>query len=210
MLLSLCAAAAGAVVASPPAPLVCAAAQPPRFVAVAWNPTCECTGNVSSDKLPCNACFVGRTMSNVACRAYSNIVDLAHMGGNIANFKLSKSQWNKPGSCGPKGYEAACNSIDFGTHANISVACAINPKDPVCTDVKPFEPTSPSGTAAQPFGEKFLLMNWVQDGQPIMTHPADALPLTKGVCPSDRVENKENPQMFSGSEWRPCPSVILC
>jgi hypothetical protein len=62
---------------SPPAPLVCAA-QPQQFVAVAWNPTCQCTGNVGRD-----ACFSGRTLSNYAGRAYSNIVDLAHMSGIV-------------------------------------------------------------------------------------------------------------------------------
>ena len=43
---------------SPPAPLVCAA-QPPRFVAVAWNPTCECTGGetVRRGGMPCGACY---------------------------------------------------------------------------------------------------------------------------------------------------------
>ena len=176
---------------NPPAPLVCAT-QPSRFVAVSWNPTCECTGNeiVRRGGMPCEACYdfakSKTNPTNYACRAYDNIVEFAELHGNIG----------KPGTCGPAGYEVACNAIDFGTHANVSVACAIDPKDPTCTRVTPLDLTNPVGTADQPFGEKYLLLNFVQIGQPIMTHPADTLPMvaTNGTCSAaDR--------FFSGIWW---------
>ena len=174
-----------------PAPLVCKTL-PSRFVAIAWNPTCECTGDeiVRRGGGPCEACYnysKSKTKpTNYACRVYENIVEFAELHGNIG----------KPGTCGPVGYEAACNAIDFGTHANISVACAIDPKDPACTRVAPLDLTNPVGTADQPFGEKYLLLNFVQIGQPIMTHPADTLPMvaSNGTCSAaDR--------SFSGIWW---------
>eukprot|EP01047_Picozoa_sp_COSAG01_P084686 COSAG01_NODE_18278_length_1087_cov_1.246964_1_plen_302_part_01 len=126
---------------SSPAPLVCKT-QPSRFVAVSWNPTCECTGDeiVRRGGGPCEACYnysKSKTKpTNYACRVYENIVEFAELHGNIG----------QPGTCGPAGYEAACNAIDFGTHANISVACAIDPKDPACTRVAPLDLTNPVGT----------------------------------------------------------------
>jgi hypothetical protein len=173
------------------APLVCAK-QPRPFVAVAWNPTCECTGNVTSDKLPCNACYTGRTLINYACRTYPNIVPLALLQGNLG----------KPSSCGPLNYEVACRDLDFGKYSNISVACAIDQTDPVCSSAEAVDLTRGVGTSAQPFGEKFLLLNWVQPGQPIMEHPGDALKLTSGSCPSTGSDNNKTlPPVFSGVWW---------
>jgi hypothetical protein len=173
------------------APLVCAK-QPRPFVAVAWNPTCECTGNVTSDKLPCNACYTSRTLANYACRTYPNIVPLALLQGNLG----------KSSSCGPPNYKVACSDLDFGTYSNISVACAIDQTDPVCSSAKAVDLTRGVGTSAQPFGEKFIILNWVQPGQPIMEHPADALKLTSGSCPSTGSDNNKTlPPVFSGVWW---------
>ena len=182
-------AAAGA--ASPPAPLVCTE-QPRPFVAVAWNPTCECTGNETSDKLPCGACYVGRTLTNYACRTYPNIVALASLQGDPS----------LPSACGPPNYDTACRALDFGTYANISVPCAIDSTDPTCTSARAVDLTRAVGTAGQPFGEKYLLLEWVQQGQPIMEHPADALSLTGGACPSTGSDNNKTlPPSFTGVWW---------
>ena len=178
---------------SPPAPLVCADTEQPKpFVAVAWTRTCECTGNVSSADLPCDACYDGHVLANYACRAYSNIVELATLNGGIS----------QPGSCGPAGYAVACRAIDFGTYANVSVACAMDQQDPACASVMPPDLTRPGGSVTQPVGEKFLLLEFVQDGQPILSHPADALPLTSGACPSTGNDNDPaRPPVFTGVWW---------
>lgn len=176
-----------------PAPLVCAK-QPRPFIAVAWNPTCECVGNETSDKLRCGACYTGRTLKNYACRTYANIVALASLQGDPG--KASSK------SCGPPNYEVACRNIDFGTYANVSVACAIDQTDPACSSVRQIDVTRSSGTAAQPYGEKFLLLEWSNQGQPIMEHPADALSLLSGACPSTgSSNNKTLPPTFTGVWW---------
>lgn len=175
-----------------PAPLVCSAA-PTNFIAVSWTPTCECTsGNqtkVRSDELPCGACYKGRELANYQCRAYDNLIDIADIQGG----------WGAPGSCaGGAADWAACNSVDFGTFANVSVPCAIDPRDPACLlGGKPLDLSRPGGTATQPFGEKYLLMGFL-GLESIMAHPGDALPLTKGACPLDKSGSEE---VFTGVWW---------
>ena len=49
---------------------------------------------------------------------------------------------------------------------------------------------------------RYLLLEWVQQGQPIMEHPADTLSLTGGSCPSTGSDNNKTlPPVFTGVWW---------
>jgi hypothetical protein len=163
-----------------PAPLVCDTAG--RFIAVSWNPTCECTGNATQNF--CNACYNGtHTLSAYTCRKYDNLVNFAHLSGGI----------------GPATPGKVTQAIDFGTYANVSVPCAIDPTAPPanvtagsCSHGKYENPEFLGvGTAAQPPGERYLLMDFVAGSPaaplgPISGHVADVIPLpANSLCIAD-------------------------
>jgi hypothetical protein len=133
-----------------PAPLVCKNAG--RFVAVSWNPTCECTGNATQSF--CGACYNGTsTLSAYTCRKYDNLINFAHLSGGF-------------GAATPG---AVTQAIDFGEFSNISVPCAIDPTAPpanltagTCSHGERENPVFLGvGTAAQPPGERYLLLDFV-------------------------------------------------
>ena len=154
-----------------PAPLVCAAVG--RFIAVSWNPTCECTGNVTQSF--CGACYNGTSkLSAYTCRKYANLLNFAHLAGGI----------------GPATPGSVAQAIDFGTFSNVSVPCAIDPSAPpanltagTCSHGKYANPVFLGvGTAAQPPGERYLLMDFVAGSPaaplgPISGHADDVIPL---------------------------------
>ena len=159
-----------------PAPLVCH--EPGSFVAVSWNPTCECTGVPGPNVSYCRLCYNGTTeLSAYSCRKYDNIVNLAQLRGGFGpGDDSSGSNW-------------FANQIDFGTYTNHSVPCAIDPTallpaNATCTAGTKRQPAPflGPGTAAQPPGQRFLQLDFVNGGADspcgaISAHPDDVIPL---------------------------------
>eukprot|EP01047_Picozoa_sp_COSAG01_P065782 COSAG01_NODE_8949_length_2606_cov_2.124850_2_plen_392_part_00 len=132
-------------------------------------------------------CYNGtHTLSAYSCRKYSNIVNFAHLNGGFGNRSVPDDF--SCGQNGRTGFGQACRAIDFGTWSNRSVPCAIAPEAPPaagrCDGGKATSQPAPFngvGTAAQPAGQRFLLLDFVGSVRPyaplgpIGNHPDDVL-----------------------------------
>ena len=154
------------------APLVCQQPAEHRFVAVAWSNTCMCPAPPDNF---CDMSLCGAGSANATCRTYDNLIPLAILRGS----------WGPP--CNPAAwaghftYECQAQQSNFGTFANYSVPCAIDPSSATCIAHSPPGGARggilQSGTADQPPGHRYLNPGILGgNNHPLMTHPKDALP----------------------------------